>query len=128
MTQINGVLLPAFGTLQEIHTEIFKTLSGFGEQCTINGWEYTITSSGFRSHDSNKDYPVSAIEGIHPGIAVLLAPECGKYCMQGRWEIVTLGKIPHVSKRCPKCGDQLNAYEIEHYGACTSCYSGAVSD
>lgn len=126
--QINSVEVPCYGTLEEI-LEVLKTAFKLenGTDVLINGSGYEITEKGFRSlWSSSKEYDVTDpafLEMICPGIAILL----GRYGDddEGPFDIITTGKLPHVSKRCPYCGEQLTADQVER-GAHPSCFEAEL--
>ena len=132
----NSIVCPCFGTLNEIHTALVKDLKWLDNQVTINGWGYTVKEAGFQSNHNGRIYPVSeesktrGLTYLHPGTGILIDLRYDEDSDEPQeppfWEIVTSGKVPHVSKRCAECGVQLNHEEIKH-GACLSCYSEAVN-
>lgn len=135
-TRYNGIDCPCFAeTLAEIHAALKTDLNWIGEQVTINNFGYTVTENGFRSNHTDREYPADSpafINMLAPGLVILigsnsLSYDCCGYNNREIFEIVTLGKLPHISKRCPVCGQQLNSEEIEHYGACTNCHAAEVS-
>jgi len=129
MTDYNNIECPCYGTLKEIHAALIGPLEHGGQQCTINGIGYTVDPAGFRSNRNGRLHAPEELERNYPpdglGVAILVGfrekESAGEYV-----QIITTKKIPHVSKRCPECGDQLDQYEIEHYGACGSCYAEGV--
>lgn len=131
MTIYNGIECPCYGTLEEIHKILVTDLNRIGDTVLINGWGLTVTEKGFRSKVLSKRefLPSTLAKFPHPGIAILTGlkpdesqPEDVAYF----YEIVTMGRIPHVSKRCAECGCQMDRDEIKR-GACSSCYSAVVS-
>jgi hypothetical protein len=121
MTNYNNIQTPCFGTLAEIHAALVKDLNWLNEQVTINGWGYTVKAVGFASNNNScicrtpEEWAV-----MHPGVAILT----GMYPddKMELYEVITLEKIPHISKRCPLCGDQLDQDGMRH-GTCSSCYA-----
>ena len=132
MTTHNGIQIPCFGTLQEIHAALIKDLDWLNNQVSINGWGYTVKEAGFQSNESGKCHDCLTLASLHKGTAVLYNLEetgfSGNYLgdLPDYYEIVTSGKVPHVSKRCAECGCQLNQDEIKR-GACDGCYAAAVN-
>lgn len=115
------VRCPCYGTLQEIHEVLYKELELVNSPVTINGWGYTVKESGFQSNENGVIVPFERLVLLHPGTALFV----GYHDLDEGIEIpeiVTSGKVPHVSKRCALCGDQLTEEEIRH-GACNSCYA-----
>jgi hypothetical protein len=129
MTNYNGITLPAYGTLTEIHAALIDTLNHGGQQCSINGWGFTVEKEGFRSNQSGRVYSPCLLED---GVAILTGMK--KTGFEGNYdgdnpdffEIITCKKVPHISKRCIECGMQLNQDEIRH-GVCDACYGAAVN-
>jgi len=135
MTTYNGIECPCYGTLEEIHAALIKELEWTGKQVCINRWEYIVTEKGFIPDQSlsrlKREYDSKTLaEFLHTGTAILILkkewnelddPELRDISIQ----IVTTGKIPHVSKRCALCGTQLNQ-EDQMRGACGSCHAEAV--
>jgi hypothetical protein len=124
MPEVNGVSLPAFGTLAEIHKALLERFDFCERECIINGIGWTVVPDGFRSNRTEKVYTCENLERFPPGgLGTCLLLGFIDVLPEEVAEIITTMNIPHISKRCPICGDQLNQYEIEHYGACFSCYS-----
>lgn len=132
MTTHNGIQIPCFGTLQEIHAALIKNLDWLDKQVSINGWGYTVKEAGFQSNESGKCHNCLTLGFQHKGTAVLYNlketgfPDNYDGNNPDYFEIVTSGKVPHVSKRYAECGCQLNQDEIKH-GACDGCYAAAVN-
>lgn len=118
MPTYNGIEIPCFGLLDEIHAALIKELNWLNEQVSINGWGYTVKEAGFQSNDSGRCIDCTTLALLHPGMAVLYN-QIEDPCI---FMILTSGKVPHVSKRCALCGCQLNQEEIKH-GACIGCHS-----
>lgn len=131
MTDYNGIQTPCFGTLGEIHAALIKDLHWLNEQVTINGWGYTVKESGFQDNHNGAVKQISYLVILHPGTAILtgLKETTFKENYEGDnpdfFEIVTSGRIPHISRRCAICGMQLDNEGITQ-GACPSCYAEEV--
>jgi hypothetical protein len=127
MTTHNGINIPCFGTLKEIHAALVKELNWIDEQVSINGWGYTVKEAGFQSNHNGMVQIFDNLQIMHPGTAILvrLVEQTTFPDLPKSFEIVTSGKIPHVSKRCAICGCQLDNDGV-HRGACFSCYGEMV--
>ena len=133
MTTHNGIETPCFGTLKEIHAALVGSLNWKGQQVSINGWGYMVTEAGFQSNGSGNVYQPGSIATRFrmPGTAILIGLNetgfSGNYDGSNPdfFEIVTSGKVPHVSERCQLCGAQLNKDEIKRR-ACDGCYAEEV--
>lgn len=141
MTTHNGIETPCFGSLVEIHAALIGPLNWTGNTVTINDRGYTVMPEGFKSHyDGIAPRAVDRVflpseeafcNFLHKGMAILIGlKETGYLGNYGGedpdyFQIVTVGELPHVSKRCALCGVQLCEEEIGR-GACNSCYAEEV--
>jgi hypothetical protein len=126
MTDYNGIQTPCYGTLEEIHAALIKDLKWLDEQVTINGYGFTVKESGFQSNSSGSCYTPEMLKLIAPGMAILLGLTTYESDDPDHYDIMTCGKIPHISLRCICCGIQLNQDEIKR-GACDPCYAAEVA-
>jgi hypothetical protein len=126
MTDYNGIQTPCYGTLDEIHAALIKDLNWLNEQVTINGYGYTVKESGFQDHNSGTCKTPEMLKALAPGMAILVGQHKGLFEDEEIFQIVTCGKIPHISLRCICCGIQLNQDEIKR-GACDPCYAAEVA-
>jgi hypothetical protein len=118
------IVFPCQGTLKEIHEVLIGDLQWVGQPVTVNGWGYTLSDTGFISNEDHKEKSFECMETLHPGRALFVDQDMlldnAEICA-----IVTLDRVPHVSKRCQLCGDQLLSGEINQ-GACNSCFAREV--
>ncbi|MEN6394959.1 MAG: hypothetical protein ABFC78_00550 [Methanoregula sp.] len=126
--EINGITLPAFGTLAEVHAVLIDSqgLNALDDSCVINGYGYTITKNGFLSVESEKERTPDTLTQFHTGIAIVIGYNTQEWeGLLPALEIITTGRLPHISKRCTLCGMQLDKEGIKR-GACTSCHAMEV--
>jgi hypothetical protein len=126
MTDYNGIQTPCYGTLEEIHAALIKDLNWLDEQVTINGYGFTVKESGFQNNGTGTCKTPEMLKLIAPGMAILCGQHEAKHGGVEIFDIVTCGKIPHISLRCICCGIQLNQDEIKR-GACDPCYAAEVA-
>ncbi len=132
MTTHNGIEMPCFGTLKEIHTALIKELNWLDGQVSINGRGYTAKEAGFQSNESGNVCTWSALAFLHPGTGILYGLKETGFLPNYEgdnpdfFEIGTSGKIPSISWRCAECGVQLNQDEIKR-AVCDACYAAAVN-
>ena len=127
VTREGIIFFPAHGSLKELHAVLIGDLKWLGGTVTINGWGYCLTETGFQSNDSTRIYhPDDLGKGLHRGMAIISScvhdpdEEIPPY-----YEIITTGRIAHISKRCKMCGDQLYPKEKSRE-VCNSCYASEV--
>lgn len=125
MPQINGIEIPCFGSLDEIHKVLTKELNWIDKTVVINGFGFTVKEAGYQSNQSGICRTPDTWSKLHTGTAILYNYECDDEEMPPFYEIMTSGKVPHISKRCALCGMQLDQDGIKR-GACGPCYAEEV--
>lgn len=130
ITYEGNIEYPCFGTLKEIHAALIGPLNRLDSLCTINGFAYIIRKEGFESNTSHKIYSCDVLQEMPPdglGTCILMEYEYLSEIddHETSVEIISMSKIPHVSKRCKICGCQLDQYEIKKT-VCESCYGESI--
>lgn len=124
-TRDKGIHLPCFGMLDEIHAALLKEFDWEGNTVIINGTGYTVIKEGFQSNASGLPLSPGVMAYQNKGIAIIMGYIHEDEETPAYYEVFTSGNVPHVSRRCKICGDQLVQHEINRE-YCDKCYREGV--